>query len=90
MANKKLELSETEISLMSHYKFKKIIRNKIEDLVELFFKSQKEKLDIKTFKPQEYLLAKDLSTEKVKNLFKMRKYGVYVKENFQLSHENMY
>ena len=89
-----LELSDSEIRSMSHYQFKKLIRNKIEELAIAYLESQKKqkthKLDIKTFKPQEYMLSKNLSIAEVQNLFKIRNHMIDVKENFKSSHENMY
>jgi hypothetical protein len=53
--------------------------------------SKTENLRFVGFKPAEYLLSKNLTTEEVKTLFKLRTRMVDVKENYKNSHiENMW
>ena len=91
MAELKLNLSEEEIISMSHYQFKKLIRHKVESLAIASLQSLKKKksmkLNIKKFKPQQYLLSRNLSITEVQNLFKLRNCMIDVKENFKSSYE---
>ena len=61
-ADKELKLSEAEIQSMSKYKFKKLVKQKVESLAILNLEARKKqkaaKLNIKTFKPQDYILSK--------------------------------
>ena len=93
MADLKLELSEADIRSMSQYKFKNLIRNKMENLAISYLESQKKQkcsnLNIKTFSPQEYILSKNLSISEVQTLFKIRNSMIDVKANFKANHESL-
>ena len=86
----KLELNEEEISLMSHYQFKNLVRRKIESSAISYLETQKKqksmKLSIKKFEPQKYIMSKNLSIQEVQNLFKLRNFMIDVKENFKSSY----
>ena len=92
-ADIKLELSEAEIQSMSKYQFKKMVKQKIENLAIQNLESRKKqksnKLNIKTFKPQDYIIYKNLSKAEVQTLYKIRNSMVDVKENFKSNYENM-
>ena len=92
-ADIKLELSEAEIQSMSKYQFKKMVKQKIENLAIQNLESRKKqksnKLNIKTFKPQDYIISKNLSKTEVQTLYKIRNSMVDVKENFKSNYENM-
>ena len=93
-ADIELELSEAEIKSMSKYRFKKLVKQKVERLAILNLEARKKqksvKLNIKTFKPQGYILSKNLSISEVQTLYKIRNSMVDVKENFKSSNnENM-
>ena len=79
---------------MSNYKFKKLLRNKIEKAARLYLESQKKQktlnLKISKFTPQEYILSKNLSTSEVQNLFKIRNSMIDVKVNFKSTNENIW
>ena len=89
-----LQLSEEEIRAMSNYKFKKLIRDKIEKAARVYLESQKKQktlnLKISKFTPQEYILSKNLSTSEVQNLFKIRNSMIDVKVNFKSTSENIW
>ena len=93
MAEIKLNLSEEEISLMSRYKFKKLVKQKINECAISYLVARKKQklmnLNIQTFEPQDYIISKNLSISEVQNLFKIRNSMVDVKENFKSGHENM-
>ena len=93
MADIKLNLSEADISSMSHYKFKKLVKHKVKQCAISYLEASKKqksmKLNIQTFEPQDYITSKFLSITEVQNLFKIRNSMVDVKENVKSSHENM-
>ena len=72
----------------SKEKFKSLVKNRIEKsaakhLIELQNShSKSENLDFKGFKPSEYLMSKNLTSEEVKTLFQLRTRMVQVKGNF--------
>ena len=86
-ADIELKLSEAEIQSMSKYKFKKLVKQKVESLAILNLEARKKqkaaKLNIKTFKPQDYILSKNLSISEAQTLYKIRNSMVDVKENFR-------
>ena len=92
-ADIKLELSEAEIQSMSKYQFKKMIKQKIERLairnLEARKKQKSIKLNMKTFKPQDYIISKNLSITEVQTLYKIRNSMIDVKENFKSNYENL-
>ena len=92
-ADIKLELSDAEIKSMSHYQFKRVVKQKVESFAIQNLESRKKqksmKLKISSFKPQEYILTKNLSITEVQNLYKIRNGMVDVKENFKSRNENM-
>ena len=95
LADLKLELSEEEISSMSNYKFKRMIRHSNENLAISQIESQKKqktaRLRFESFAPQEYMLSKNLSISEVQNLFKLRNSMIDVKDNFKSSYtDNMW
>ena len=89
-----LELSDEEIRSMTKQQFKKLLKQKIEKLARGFLKniqnfhSKTKNLELKTFTPQDYLLSKNLNTQEVQNLYKLRNNMIDVKENFKSSHTN--
>ena len=87
-----IELNEEEISKMSNYQFKKLVRHKIEKIAILDLESQRKKksikLSIEKFEPQKYVLSKNLTISEVQNLFKLRFYMIDVKENFKSSYRD--
>ena len=89
----KLNLKEEEIKSMSHSQFKKIVKQKVTKLaisnLEAKKKQNTRKVEIKSFKPQEYILSKNLSITEVQNLFKIRNNMIDVKENFKSNQENI-
>ena len=89
----KLNLKEEEIRSMSHSQFKKLVKQKITKLaisnLEAKKKQKTMKIEITSFKPQEYILSKNLSTTEVQNLFKIRNNMIDVKENFKSNQENI-
>ena len=52
-------------------------------------KQKSNKLNIKTFKPQDYIISKNLSKTEVQTLYKIRNSMIDVKENFKSNYENM-
>ena len=78
---------------MSQYKFKNLIKNRIEKLAISYLESQKKQkcseMKIETFTPKEYILSKNLSKSEVQNLFKIRNSMIDVKANFKSSHDNL-
>ena len=89
-----LQLTDEQIDSYSKEKFRSLVKNRIEKsaakhLVELQNSHSKSKnLDFKGFKPAEYLLSKNLTTEEVKTLFQLRNRMVQVKGNFGSAHKN--
>ena len=89
-----LELSDAEIGSYSKEQFRRIVKCRIEAFaasqLEKLRKSHSktEKLKFCGFKPREYLLSKNLTTEEVQNLFKLRTSMINVKANFKSSHTN--
>ena len=83
-----LNLKDEEIKSFSKDQFKRLVRSKVEiyaakKLEELRISHSKtQNLKFDGFHPAEYLLSKNLSTEEVQTLFKLRNRMVQVKGNF--------
>ena len=92
--NKSLELTDEEIKDIKKEHFRKMIKHKIEINAA---KEQEEKrrghsksknIKFGGFSPAKYLLSKNLSTEEVQTLFKLRTRMIDVKDNFKSTNRN--
>ena len=94
MADIKLEISEKEIKSMSEHQFKKIVKQKVEQLALVNLKASKKQksmnLNMESFKPKEYMLSKNLSISEVQILYKIRNSMIDFKENFKSNQENLW
>ena len=90
----KLQLSESQIKQMTKCQFKKIVKMKIERLAAESLEKTKNshsktnKLNLKSFSPQKYLLSRNLKICEVQNLYKLRNNMIDVKESFKSSYKN--
>jgi hypothetical protein len=89
-----LQLTDEEIQGYSQDQFKRIVKTRIEKcaikhLIELRNShSKSENLKINGFKPADYLMSKNLTSEEVKILFKLRTRMIDVKGNFSSCYTN--
>ena len=92
-----LDWADTKVKSYSKEQFRNVVKIKIEmnagkhlEGIRLAH-SKTEHIRLVGFKPAEYLLSKNVRTEDVKTLFKLRTRMVEVKDNFRNSHtENMW
>ena len=81
-----IKLSSEDIKKLSCNKFKSILKQKIEETAMNYLSNKrKEKtkdIDIKHFKPKQYLMSNNLSVTEVQNLYKLRNHMIDVKGNF--------
>ena len=89
-----LQLSDAEIGSYTKEQFRRIVKCRTEAFAASQLEkvkkshSKTEKLKFCGFKPREYFLSKNLTTEEVQNLFKLRTRMINVKANFKSSHTN--
>ena len=88
-----IELSEAEISNMTKYQFKKLVRTRVTEVAREYLVNLKQKhsksanLSEEFEKMQDYLISNDLSTEEKQLLFKFRTRTYPCKTNFRRLYE---
>ena len=90
----KLDLSDTEIGCYSKDQFSRIVKQKTEEFAARQLEkvrdnhSKTENLKFEGFKPAKYFFSKNLTTQEVQTLFKLRTRMVNVKGNYRSSNTN--
>ena len=89
-----LDLNDEQILAYTNEEFKRIVKSKAEKCATKYLMEQKishsksKDLSFNGFKPAEYLLTKNLTTEEVRTLFQLRTRMIDVKGNFSSAHTN--
>ena len=90
----KLDLSDTEIGCYSKDQFSRIVKQKTDEFAARQLEkvrdnhSKTENLKFEGFKPAKYFFSKNLTTQEVQTLFKLRTRMVNVKGNYRSSNTN--
>ena len=90
-----IEISDEEVARMSKFRFKQLLKDKVNEFATKCFKaiqlkqSKSSKLEIsKSIKPAEYLFSKNLCLEEKQTLFKLRSRTIDVKMNQESAYRN--
>ena len=89
-----LNLEDEEVQCIKKEKFRSLVKNRIDKFAAKYLielknaHSKTENIEFCGFKPAQYLMSKNLTTEEMRTLFQLRSRMIDVKGNFSSTHIN--